>query len=71
MTVAKGKTIVEGTRILTPKLPKETDTAYQKQKARKRFRRRAGIESVIGHLKSDFRLARNFLKGSLGDTITR
>lgn len=65
----KGKTIVEGTRILIPKPPKKTDTAYQRQKARKRFRRRAGIEPVIGHLKSDFRLARNFLKGSLGDTI--
>ena len=65
----KGKTIVEGTRILIPKPPKKTDTAYQKQKARKRFRRRPGIEPVIGHLKSDFRLARNFLKGTLGDTI--
>lgn len=36
---------------------------------RKRFRRRAGIEPIIGHLKSDFRLARNFLKGSIGDSI--
>ncbi|PID76979.1 MAG: hypothetical protein CSB24_03740 [Deltaproteobacteria bacterium] len=36
---------------------------------RKRFRRRAGIEPIIGHLKSDFRLARNFLKGSIGDSV--
>jgi hypothetical protein len=24
---------------------------------------------VIGHLKNDFRLARNFLKGAIGDAI--
>ena len=37
--------------------------------ARKRFRRRAGIEPIIGHLKSDHRLKRNFLKGFSGDQI--
>ena len=37
--------------------------------ARKRFRRRAGIEPVIGHLKHDHRLKRNFLKGFAGDQI--
>ncbi len=37
--------------------------------ARKRFRRRAEIEPVIGHLKSDHRLKRNFLKGFVGDQI--
>ena len=37
--------------------------------ARKRFRRRAGIEPIIGHLKSDHRLKRNFLKGFAGDQI--
>ena len=42
---------------------------YEKRKARKRFRRRAGIEPIIGHLKSNYRLARNYLKGSLGDAI--
>jgi hypothetical protein len=36
---------------------------------RKRFRRRAGIEPIIGHLKSDHRLKRNFLKGFTGDQI--
>jgi hypothetical protein len=33
------------------------------------FRRRAAIEPRIGHLKSDFRLDRNFLKGQVGDAI--
>ena len=36
---------------------------------RQRFRRRCAIEPVIGHLKSDYRLARNYLKGFAGDTL--
>ena len=35
---------------------------------RQRFRRRCAIEPVIGHLKSDYRLARNYLKGFAGDS---
>lgn len=42
---------------------------YQKRKARKKFCKRAGIEPVIGHLKSDHRMMRNYLKGALGDAI--
>ena len=33
------------------------------------FRKRAGIEPVIGHCKSDHRLSRNFYKGLFGDSI--
>ena len=44
-------------------------TAYQKQKLRHGFRRRAAIEPRIGHLKSDHRLSRNFYKGIIGDNI--
>ncbi|MCJ7581560.1 MAG: IS5 family transposase [Candidatus Aminicenantes bacterium] len=65
----RGKSIVDGTKIVIPKAPGKRSTTYQKQKARKRFRRRAGIEPIIGHLKSDFRLMRNYLKGSLGDSV--
>ena len=36
---------------------------------RKKFFKRAGIEPVIGHLKSDHRMMRNYLKGTLGDAI--
>ncbi len=36
---------------------------------RKKFCKRAGIEPVIGHLKSDHRMMRNYLKGTLGDAI--
>ena len=35
----------------------------------KRLKRRSAIEPVIGHMKSDSRLARNFLKGSNGDAV--
>lgn len=64
----RGKSKIGETRILIPK-PSGKATAYQRQKARKRFRRRAGIEPIIGHLKSDYRMARNYLKGSVGDSI--
>jgi IS5 family transposase len=36
---------------------------------RKWLRRRCAIEPIIGHLKSDNRMDRNYLKGALGDTI--
>jgi transposase, IS5 family len=35
----------------------------------KRLKRRNAVEPVIGHMKSDGRLARNFLKGAHGDAI--
>ena len=33
------------------------------------FCKRAGIEPTIGHLKSDYRLSRNFYKGVKGDAM--
>ena len=57
------------TEVVTPERGKKNASAYEKRKARKRFRRRAAIEPRIGHLKSDFRLDRNFLKGQVGDAI--
>lgn len=63
----RGVSMVENTEIIRPKKPKNKATAYEKTKARKRFRRRAAIEPVIGHLKQDFRLSRNYLKGTKGD----
>lgn len=65
----RGKSDVGGTKIVIPKPPGKSATAYEKRKARQRFRKRAGIEPIIGHLKSDFRLVRNYLKGSVGDSI--
>ncbi len=65
----KGKQQVGETKINMPKPPLKKDTQYQKRKKRKHFRRRAAIEPIIGHLKQDHRVARNFLKGQIGDSI--
>jgi IS5 family transposase len=65
----RGKSQCGATQLVMPAKPKADATDHEKRKARKRFRRRAGIEPVIGHLKSDFRLARNYLKGSVGDAV--
>ena len=65
----RGRTHWEDTTLITPGVPKKNDSPYQIRKARARFRRRAAIEPRIGHLKSDFRLSRNFLKGQQGDSI--
>ena len=65
----RGRTRVNGTLIMVPKPAPKRATDYEKRKNRKRFRRRASIEPIIGHLKSDHRLARNYLKGFVGDSI--
>lgn len=65
----RGKTEIRGVKILTPNKSKKTDTAYQKQKKRKIFRSRAAVEPIIGHLKTDFRMAQNYLHGEAGIQI--
>ena len=60
---------VLGTTISIPGSPLKRDSEYQKQNKREKFKRRAAIEPIIGHLKSDFRLAKNYLKGFIGDQI--
>jgi IS5 family transposase len=65
----KGKTEIKGVKVLTPDKAKKTDTPYQKQCKRKRFRSRAGIEPVIGHLKTDHRLDQNYLLDESGIQI--
>ena len=65
----RGKKKINGTAIISPSVPKKETTQYQKQKARKRFRARAGIEPVISHIKHDHRMLRNYLKGVTGDQL--
>ncbi len=65
----KGKKKINGTEIISPSVPKNETTQYQKQKARKQFRARAGIEPVISHIKYDHRMLRNYLKGVIGDQL--
>lgn len=50
-------------RVSTPGKPLKTDTSYQRNNKRKKFRRRAAIEPVIGHLKKQFRMEQNYLHG--------
>jgi IS5 family transposase len=53
------------TKISTPDYrPLKRDTEYQKRVKKKKFRRRAAIEPVIGHLKTDFRMNQNYLSGN-------
>jgi len=56
--------------IQTPKkFNSKNQTKYQQNKLKKHFHRRAAIEPIIGHLKTDHRLNRNFYKGIVGDNI--
>jgi len=65
----RGVKEVLGTKIIIPDSPGKNRTPYEKQKLRKGFKRRAGIEPKIGHLKHDHRLSRNFYAGIKGDNI--
>lgn len=57
------------TEVTIPGVPKAGDTYYMKRKRHDFFCKRAGIEPVIGHLKADHRLCRNFSAGVFGDNI--
>ncbi len=65
----RGKTEIKGVKILTPSPPKKTDSQYQKQTKRKKCRTRAAIEPIIGHLKSNFRMAQNYFHKETGPKI--
>jgi len=66
----KGQKQIGDTIISTPDYrPLKRDTDYQKKKKRQKFRRRAAIEPVIGHLKTDFRMGQNYLHGTLSPQI--
>lgn len=65
----RGRKEVDGTLICIPNKPLKRDTNYQKELKRKKFRRRAAIEPIIGHVKTDHRMQRNYLKGFVGDEI--
>jgi transposase, IS5 family len=66
----KGLDKINGIDVLTPKpFNDKRQSKYQQRKLKKKFHRRAGIEPIIGHLKTDHRLGRNFYKGIFGDNI--
>ncbi len=60
----RGPKKINDTNLYTPK----PDKNITKTK-RNRHKRRAAIEPLIGHLKYDHRLIRNYLKGEIGDAM--
>lgn len=65
----KGADAIGETTVVLPKPPKKNQSKHETQQLRKLHRSRAAIEPVIGHLKQDHRLSRNFYKGIFGDNI--
>lgn len=65
---SRGTRRIGETEILVPGPKPKEQTPHHPRLMRQRFRRRCAIEPVIGHLKSDYRLDRNYLKGFAGDT---
>ncbi len=66
----RGKIKKGETHILIPKpFNNKTQTKYQQQKLKQAHTTRTAIEPVIGHLKTDHHLGRNFYKGIVGDNI--
>lgn len=65
----KGAEKIGETIVVLPKPPKKNQSKYQTQQLRKLHKSRAGIEPIIGHLKQDHRLSRNYYKGIYGDNI--
>lgn len=63
-----GRKQIGETQIQLPKpFNNKTQTKFQQKILKQAHRKRAAIEPVIGHLKTDFRLERNFYKGIVGD----
>jgi IS5 family transposase len=65
----RGRKMIDGVKITVPKQLPKSSSRYQVQKIRKLFRARAGIEPVIGHLKQDHRMSRNYLLDPDGDRV--
>lgn len=57
----RGKKAINGVTITTPT---QATSKNKRRRLRRRFRRRAGIEAVISHLKKDHRMAQNYLHGA-------
>ena len=62
------KTKLGITEVVMPKTLKR-ESYYLKKQREARCRSRAGIEGLNSHLKHDYRMLRNYLKGTAGDKI--
>lgn len=66
----RGVAQIGNTQIQIPKpFNDKKQSKYRQRKLKRSFKRRAAIEPIIGHLKADHRLSRNFYKGIFGDNI--
>ena len=65
----RGRHAIDKTIIAIPESPSKASSQKERKAARKNFGRRSAIEPIIGHIKHDFRLCRNYLKGVVGDSI--
>lgn len=65
----RGKKQIGATEILIPSPPKKKLSYYQRKKLSQAHKKRAAIEPIIGHIKADHRLNRNFYKGIVGDNV--
>jgi len=65
----RGHQQIEETEVLIPSTARKSMSYYQRKKLRDSHKKRAGIEPIIGHLKTDHRLNRNFYKGIVGDNL--
>ncbi len=61
---ARGVKQVNESKVSIPGKRLKKDSEYQARAKREKFRRRAAIEPVFGHLKSDHRMGENYLSGS-------
>lgn len=63
----RGHGQVGSTTVIMPG-KKVHESAYALRRHKTLCKRRSAIEAIIGHLKREHRLGRNYLKGSVGDT---
>ncbi len=66
----RGVREANGVPILIPGTPKKSDSYHKRRKRHSLFCRRAAIEPTIGHIKSDHRMSRNYLRGVVGDAVS-
>lgn len=66
----RGKEKMEGVQIVIPNPKKDSSKSIEYQLIKsKQCKARAAIEPIIGHIKHDHRMLRNYLKGVIGDKI--
>jgi len=63
----RGRAKIGDAEVLRVHQPRKKD--YSKYRWKQCYNRRSSVEAIISHLKSDHRLDRNYLKGTIGDSV--